>query len=197
MKECNQLHKAGCESSGVYTLSSGLTVFCDMTTAGGGWQLLLTQTHAMNQYGGSVSPFVVDLNTQFPDPLKPYSRNWIGKIKPQVLDEFLLTSKADNDWVRFVTAKFCAWKTQKCGSASSHLQIASGQTYNSKGESLSGYIYFNGCAQDGGCNAQGTDGVGFGKNAVTPTGLRVVMAVAGRTATVHFIGTKRLFQTPQ
>merc|ERR1719183_73722 len=164
MQECHQLHKAGCESTGVYPLSSGISVFCDMSTAGGGWQLLLTQTHAMDQYDGSTSPFVVDLNTQFPDPNKQYSRNWTPLIKPQVLDEFLLTSTADNDYVRFVTSKFCAWQTQTCGGGSTHLQIANGQTYNSNGEALSDYIYFNGCALDGGCHNQGTDGVGFGKN---------------------------------
>jgi len=137
-----------------------------MDIAGGGWQLLLTQTHAMNQYAGSTSPFYQDLNVDHPSPTQPYSLNWEknGKVSPNAKDEFLITSTFDNDWVRFVTSKWCGWKTQKCGSASSHLQIANGQTYNSKGQSLSGYVYFNGCAYDGGCKSTGTDGVGFGKH---------------------------------
>ena len=52
MSQCKQLHEAGCQISGVYTLASGLKVYCDMITADGGWQLLLTQTHAKDQYSG-------------------------------------------------------------------------------------------------------------------------------------------------
>ena len=108
MSQCKQLSEAGCQVSDVYTLASGIKVYCDMTTAGGGWQLLLTQTHAMKQYDGTESPFVIDLNPQIPSPTSQYSRNWAQLLKPKVLDEFLLISTADNDYVRFVTSNFCA-----------------------------------------------------------------------------------------
>merc|ERR1719506_1223969 len=72
-------------------------------------------------------------------------------------------SKSNKDYVRFVTSKFCGWNEKQCGSAKTHLQIANGQTYNSKGQKLAGYVYFNGCALDGGCKNQGVDGVAFGK----------------------------------
>merc|ERR1739848_744564 len=98
------LRQAGCQSSGKYTLTSGFEVFCRMDIAGGGWQLLLTQTHAMTQYSGSTSPLIKDLNPNNPNPSNPYSRNWNGKITPNGNDEFLLTSSADDDWVRFVTS---------------------------------------------------------------------------------------------
>ena len=165
MTQCKQLREAGCQVSDVYTLATGLKVYCDMTTAGGGWQLVLTQTHAMEQYKGTTSPFINDLNPNNPSPTDQYSRNWhaLG-LAPKLMDEFLLTSTKDKDWVRFVTSQWCAWSSKKCGGASGHLQIANGQTYDSKGQPLSGYVFFNGCAYDGGCSSSGTDGVGFGKH---------------------------------
>merc|ERR1712187_268143 len=117
------------------------------------------------QFAGSVSPFRKDLNAGSPSTYKAYSRNWeMSGLTPKPGDDILLKSSKDKDWVRFRISKFCGWEQKKCGSATSHVQIANGQTYNSKGQSLPGFVYFNGCARDGGCNSKGVDGVAFAKN---------------------------------
>merc|ERR1711966_309913 len=61
--------------SGVYTIG-GYQVYCEMSTDGGGWMLLLSQTDVHSQYSGSVNPLSQDLNTNDPSVTSGYSRNW-------------------------------------------------------------------------------------------------------------------------
>jgi hypothetical protein len=139
-------------------------VFCDMTTDGGGWMLLLTQTSASDQYAGSVSPFTQSLNADSPSLITGYSRDWSGDLAPESGDEFLLKSSAQGDWVRFVQENtWCGWDNSgNCHGSSSHLQFAHGKLYSSSGSELPGFTYFNGCAKHGAALDTGGDGVGFG-----------------------------------
>ena len=61
--------------------------YCDMSTDGGGWQLLLTLTDEQDQYTGSVSPFLNDLNATKPSVTNPYSRDWTGIVDPTSGDQ--------------------------------------------------------------------------------------------------------------
>jgi len=163
MASCKAFLNAGFTTSGLYVLTNGDTVYCDQQISGGGWQLLLTSTDATNQYPGSTSPFVHDLNADAPSLTSPYSRDWSTRFTPNSGDQFLL--KGSNDWVRFVmSTSWCGWNTNGyCHGSSSHLQFAHGTTYSSSGANLDA-PYFNGCARDGGCYNSGSDGVGFGSN---------------------------------
>merc|ERR1712032_892570 len=100
------LRKSGCTSSGIYQLSSGIKVYCDMKTAGGGWQLLLTKKNPKSHFSGSVSPFLKDLNPNSPSTTQPYARNWQKSgLVAESGDEFLIMSKSNKDYVRFMTSK--------------------------------------------------------------------------------------------
>lgn len=142
-------------------------VYCDMSTGGGGWTLLLTQAHASNQYAGSVTPWQ-DLNTGTPDPLTPYSRDWDGLLSPAVGSEFMV-QRADGAHVRFVqSAAWCGWhNTGVCNGVDpgGHAHFTQGQAFDAGGNALSGFVYFNGCTHVGGCANGGGDGVGFSSHA--------------------------------
>jgi hypothetical protein len=86
-------------------------------------------------------------------------------------DEFMMRREDTKDWVRFVvyawspTANNVAngWETTKWvdGGESSHTQFADGQTYNSAGQAIGGYMWMNACSIGSGCGATGGDFIGF------------------------------------
>ena len=137
-------------------------VFCDQTTAGGGWQLLLTHLDPITQYSGSVSPLATDLNVDSPSTATAYSRDWSTILNdPQPGDEFLL-KRSNGDWVRFVQSG--TWSGWNYYSDPVHLFFTTGQLYDSEDNELTNYVYFNGCALVSGCGSHGGDGIGFGQN---------------------------------
>jgi hypothetical protein len=165
-KSCLAFKNAGNNKDGVYQLNNGINVYCDMTTSGGGWMLLLTQLDGRNQYEGSVSPFVHSVAETYPSPKSAYSRNW-KFFTPQKGNQFMLKNNAmPGRFIRFEQGTtWCGWDNKGgCHGSSSHLQFAHGTTYDETGKDL-GIPYFNGCARDGGCHASGSDGVGFGTTA--------------------------------
>lgn len=86
----------------------------------------------------------------------------------------MLRREDTKDWVRFVVTKWSpsinnvanGWETtlRDDKTESSHAYWAYGQLFNSQGQALSGYYYFNSCALGGTCGTSGSDGVGFGKD---------------------------------
>jgi hypothetical protein len=154
-----------------YANGNILRTFCEMDTAGGGWNLILVLGHGNNQYGGTTSPFIHDLNPQNPVPTSPYSRDWRNRINPARGGMFLL-KRRNGDWVRFVqTYTWCGWNNRGgCHGVSSHLQFTRGQLFDSAGRGplreRNGrnrlMERFNGCAYDGNCGSGNGDGVGFG-----------------------------------
>ena len=75
---------------------------------GGGWQLLLTLTEAQQQYAGSVSPFLNDLNATKPSVTNPYSRDWTGIVDPTSGDQILIQN-AVGEYVKFIVTEWCGW----------------------------------------------------------------------------------------
>jgi hypothetical protein len=177
----------GSKIDGVYTvlLNDGQRhqVYCDQTTDGGGWMLMLTQADPASQYDGSVNPLTAKLNTDYPSPSTVYSLNWENLLEdPQPGDEFLLKRGASSQWVRFrQEGKWCGWRnTRNCNNpnptrASKDLGsifFTTGKLFdetgyeippalNSLGENAP-FHYFNGCALGGDCAIRGIDGIGFG-----------------------------------
>ena len=82
--------------------------YCDLSMDGGGWQLLLTLTEAQQQYAGSVSPFLNDLNATKPSVTNPYSRDWTGIVDPTSGDQILIQN-AVGEYVKFIVTEWCGW----------------------------------------------------------------------------------------
>ena len=163
---CLEARNAGMNRDGVHVMNNGEPFYCDMTTDGGGWTLVLTQLNPTSQYAGSTSPLVVDMNINEPHLTTPYSRNWRGLssvVEPISGSEWLLRN-SDEGWMRFVqTYSWCSWNGgPQCHGASGHLQLTRGQGYDSNGNQISGITRFNGCALQGSCNSNGGDAIGFG-----------------------------------
>merc|ERR1712224_656388 len=167
-------------ASGLYSIcpngedSSKISVYCDQTTDGGGWMLLLTQDHATGQYDGSVNPLTQNLNADTPSTTSQYSRDWSTTEIPSPAggSEFLIKRGTSGNWVRFVQGvdkNFCGFghQTTDCNNGNEdigHGYYTEGQAYDESGTLLAGIIYFNGCNYGGGCASSGVDGIGFGSN---------------------------------
>ena len=156
-----------CRRSGVYAVSLGMNVYCDMETDGGGWQLLLTQLSGNDQYAGTTNPLTVDLDVSKPSPNHPYSRDWRNTFTPPIDSEFLIR-RTDGQWVRFhQTYTWCGWDARgDCHGDSGHVHFTKGVTYLSDGSIAKDHSgrtldRFNGCVYDGNCGCGGGDGLGF------------------------------------
>ena len=156
------------------TESSKISVYCDQTTQGGGWMLLLTQDDAYNQYSVSpgVNPLTQNLNVDTPSPTSRYSRDW-GATKvalPPGGSEWLLKRGTSGKFVRFVQGtdkKFCGFghQTTDCNdndAEQGHGFYTEGTAYDQDNNLIPKVKYFNGCNYGGGCGADGIDGIGFG-----------------------------------
>jgi hypothetical protein len=179
--DCQDLHEAEpTKGTNVYWIDpdgagtgAPFQAYCDMTTSGGGWTLLLTLTHQRDQYAGSVSPFTQNLNVTAPSPSSAYSRNWTGTFSPLPGHELLL-KRADGQFVRFVQgAAFCGWgNTAVCNGVdpSGHVAHTQGQLFDAAGASIDRIAYFGTCAIAGSCGSTGVDGPGFSDFSGWPQG---------------------------
>ena len=179
LKSCSAIKQSDpTANDGVYSIcpdgkhSSKISVYCDQTTQGGGWMLMLTQDHATEQYAKSVNPLTQNLNVDKPSPLSRYSRDWskTGIASPLGGSEFLLKRGTSGEFVRFVQGKdkkFCGFghQTTDCNNDNvnyHHGYYTEGAAYDQDNKLLSGIKYFNGCNYGGGCRRKGVDGIGFG-----------------------------------
>ena len=134
--------------------------------------LMLTQTHATNQYEKSVNPLTQNLNVDKPSPKTQYSRDWSKTEVETPLggSQFLLKRGTSGQYVRFVQAqdkKFCGFghQTTDCNDNNAdqgHGFYTEGKAYDQDGNALPNVKYFNGCNYGGGCGSSGVDGIGFG-----------------------------------
>lgn len=179
LKSCSAIKKSDSKSkSGVYSIcpdgkdSSKITVYCDQTTQGGGWMLMLTQDHATDQYSKSVNPLTQNLNANKPSPTGRYSRDWSKTeiASPPGGSEFLLKRGTSGQFVRFVQGKdkkFCGFghQTTDCNNKDAnvgHGYYTEGTAFDQDNKLLPKVKYFNGCNYGGGCGSSGVDGIGFG-----------------------------------
>ena len=131
-KSCATIKKSDLTAkSGVYSIcpdgkdTSKILVYCDQTTQGGGWMLMLTQDHAKYQYALSVNPLTQNLNVDNPSPTSRYSRDWSkSKIaSPVGGSEFLLKRGRSGQSVRFVQGvgeNFCGFGQEILACSKSH-----------------------------------------------------------------------------
>merc|ERR1712025_297871 len=179
LASCVDIKKSDSSSaSGLYNIcpngedSSKISVYCDQTTDGGGWMLLLTQDHATDQYDGSVNPLTQNQNADTPSPEARYSRDWSQTQVPTPVGgtEFLLKRGKSGQWIRFVQdqdKKFCGFghQTTDCNDNNAdqgHGFYTEGQAFDQNGNAVDKVKYFNGCNYGGGCGSHGVDGIGFG-----------------------------------
>ena len=179
LKSCSAIKKSDSKAkSGVFSIcpdgkaSSKISVYCDQTTQGGGWMLMLTQDHATEQYAKSVNPLTQNLNVDKPSPTSRYSRDWskTGIASPLGGSEFLLKRGTSGEFVRFVQGKdkkFCGFghQTTDCNNDNvnyGHGYYTEGAAYDQDNKLLCEIKYFNGCNYRGGCGKNGIDGIGFG-----------------------------------
>lgn len=182
---CKSALQFGRSSDGVNKLSMSNTMvgtdhYClqNSSYAGGGWTLLLSQNDPVNFAPGSNYAFDITVGDASTGLTNDYGLDRRGTFVPIPGDEFLLRREDTKDWVRFVVSIWSptynnvanGWDTTKdtSGGERSHPHWAKGKLYNSKGQLLSGYEYFNGCALGGSCYTSNSDGVGFGKAVVAP-----------------------------
>jgi len=163
---CKEYRDNYCHApSGVYKInfpSVGVkNMYCNQETKGGGWMLILTLGSGNEQYPGSKNPFTQSLNEGNPSPATAYSTPMNGKVLPDADSEFLL-QRQNGDWVRFeVDYSWCGGEDWDyctdatgcdCHGASTHIQFAKGQLYDSDDNALyelgnTGRLMdrFNGC----------------------------------------------------
>jgi hypothetical protein len=141
--------------------------------AGEGWTLLLTQTHANDNFAGSVVPFKQTLNEDCVGEdctTNAYARDWSDSglnLVPKAGDEFMITSTVHNTYVTMTLNTWCAgssWEdfsaSGPCGGAGYHPGYGQGEVFNADGSSR-GQMNFNGCSHAGNCYNGGGDGVAF------------------------------------
>ena len=162
---------------GGYSAGNAKRHYClqDSSYDGGGWTMLYAMNHGNNFASGSNYTF--SLNVGSPTSAGDFTgSNWgydrRNTFTPAANDQFLIRRSDNNDWRRFVVTAWSptsnsvsnGWETlnNPAGSGQGHPFYATGQMYDSSGNSVSGYIYFNGCAKGGNCNSGGGDGSGFG-----------------------------------
>ena len=162
---------------GGYSAGNAKRHYClqDSSYDGGGWTMLYAMNHGNNFASGSNYTFSVNVGSptsagDFTGSNWGYDRR--NTFTPAANDQFLIRRSDNNDWKRFVVSAWSptsnsvsnGWETlnNPAGSGQGHPFYATGQMYDSSGNSVSGYIYFNGCAKGGNCNSGGGDGSGFG-----------------------------------
>jgi len=162
---------------GGYSAGNAKRHYClqDSSYDGGGWTMLYAMNHGNNFASGSNYTFSVNVGS--PTSASDFTAgNWgydrRNTFTPAANDQFLIRRSDNNDWRRFVVTAWSptsnsvsnGWETlnNPSGSNQGHPFYATGQMYDSSGNSVSGYIYFNGCAKGGSCNSGGGDGSGFG-----------------------------------
>ena len=155
--------------SGTYWLERGglkFKAYCDQSTAGGGWTLLLTLTHPRDQYPGSVHPLATAKNPNAPDPKTAYSRDWRGVFVPKKDTELLMKRGTTGQWVRFVVNSFCGFDSTSAGVCTGcHGTYASGCVFGSDGKQIGcNSTWLNSCSNCGGCQNNGCDTLGFNVN---------------------------------
>ena len=182
---CSAALAAGHKTSGIYymglTLSQddestaadrvgerSIKVYCEMELAGGGWMLLLTQTSAMTDFLGSVTPWQNYLSPGNPSRTSAYSRDWSNNgfgLLPTAGDEIMIARGSNNQYVRMQLSKWCSGPSLStsdagCGGKSGHPGFGEGTLY--VGSSTSGSQFnLNGCSHVGGCSDGGVDGIAF------------------------------------
>ena len=148
-----------------------------MTTAGGGWTLLLTVLDPTTDLPGDVgvSPFEHEQNAGTPSLTQQYGRVWnngnggVGLV-PAAGDEIMLVRMSTSDHVRMVLNTWCGgaewhgFQSEACGSKDLDLLgLGAGALYDKDEVRITGDFHFHSCSHVGGCGSSGNggDGVGF------------------------------------
>ena len=172
-RSCAELKDRGNDSDGAYTIDpdgdggkEAFQTYCDMTTGGGGWTLLINQTHPRDDFPGSVHPLVQNLNEDTPSLTDAYARNWYGVYHPVNGTEFMIKRGTTGQWARFTVETWCGWNTTSEGVCDGgHGTYSRGCVHDSNGDLLScDNTWFNSCSNDGGCQSSGCDTLGFNIN---------------------------------
>ena len=158
----------GSGNNGLYYITNYGTIsaqqhYClmDSSYSSGGWTLLYAGSSSKNDWGGSNYHFNLN-NAATPSPTTLYARNRSGTFTPTGGDKFMMRREDNNDYLVHTVG------TWQAGSSwayiSQHATLSwSGSTVNSSGQTLSGIVEFECCAQAGGCFNNGGDLCGFGK----------------------------------
>jgi hypothetical protein len=181
--DCRGALISGSTASGIYNVNFGseterFAVYCDMERDGGGWTLLLTQTDAQSNFGGSVVPFKQNHNQSHPSLTNVYARDWSDSgvgLLPVGLDQFMIVKNAANvsnsESAVMTLDNWCAgpsWlRTDALGCGGQgypgygHGQVQYGHGHVQHGH---GAFNFHGCSHAGQCALSGGDAAGFSRH---------------------------------
>lgn len=114
---CRTIRKhCGVTASGLrwahFGRDQSVPVWCDMETGPGGWTLLLSYDHKLDQIPGSPNPLALDWNPTAPAETTNYGRNWNLIIPNHVItggSEIMLKRIPNGATQRFTVTRWVGW----------------------------------------------------------------------------------------